>query len=536
VSTGVSVVITAHDGVPYLPEAIASVAAQTHRVHEVIVVGEGTSALPRAAPSGASVRVVSAPGPSAGAGRNAGLREARSGHVLFLDADDALTPVAIAAGLSHFDRHPSAALVYGAHRRVDAGGNPIGPRRYRGITGDPYAAVLEGDLIGPSAAALYRRKALEEVGGFDESLSCFADYDAHLRIARQYPVASHPTETVLCRRPGGRTTAELRSMLRAVLRVHAAHRPRPTEAAEWQRAWRSGRRNLHRQYALEALDQAGGSLRSSPRAVLAAGRMSPRLIGRLAVDRAVRVIVAALPATLGEPVARRRPDLRAPGLGRVRLGDLARTQPVSLDFGFDRGSPVDRYYIEQFLDTERADIRGRVLEVGDPTYSQRFGDDRIQQQDVVHVHADNPHATIVGDISRPGTLSPAAFDCIVLTQTLHLIYDMRAAVTELHRALAPGGVLLLTVPGISQIDRGEWGDQWFWALTPAAVHRLLGDAFGPESVTVESHGNVFAATAFLQGLSLAEIDKTKLDPRDEAYPLIVTARAQKWADVGRSSI
>jgi SAM-dependent methyltransferase len=134
----------------------------------------------------------------------------------------------------------------------------------------------------------------------------------------------------------------------------------------------------------------------------------------------------------------------------------------------------------------------------------------------------------VGDLSVAGVLPRSAFDCIVLTQTLHLVYDLAAATEHLHAALRPGGVLLMTVPGISQVDRGEWGDNWFWGLTSAAVNRLLGDRFGAESVHVESHGNVFAATAFLQGLAVEEVDLRKLDVRDPAYPVLVTARAQRW--------
>jgi SAM-dependent methyltransferase len=212
---------------------------------------------------------------------------------------------------------------------------------------------------------------------------------------------------------------------------------------------------------------------------------------------------------------------------------LDRPYPVSRDFGFDRGLPIDRFYIEQFLHARRGDVHGRVLEVGDAAYSVRFGGTRVDRQDVLHVHAGNPAATIVGDLSTPGTLPRSAFDCIVLTQTLQFIFDMAAAVRELHAALKPGGVLLLTVPGISQIDRGEWSEQCFWALTPAAVRRLLGEVFYEEAITVESHGNVFAATAFLQGLALAEVDQVKLDVHDDAYPVIVTAHATKWEAAGQ---
>jgi SAM-dependent methyltransferase len=124
-------------------------------------------------------------------------------------------------------------------------------------------------------------------------------------------------------------------------------------------------------------------------------------------------------------------------------------------------------------------------------------------------------------------LTAGAFDCIVLTQTLQLIYDVRLAIRQLHRALAPGGAVLVTAPGISQIDRGEWGKTWFWSFTPAALERLFGEVFGPDAVMIERYGNVFAATTFLQGLAVEEIETADLDPIDPAYPVIIALRARK---------
>lgn len=210
----------------------------------------------------------------------------------------------------------------------------------------------------------------------------------------------------------------------------------------------------------------------------------------------------------------------------LSLGRFASTEPLSRCFGFDRGLPIDRYYIEHFLLTRAADIKGRVLEVGDDSYSRRFGRDRILQQDVLHVHADNPKATIVGDIAAPNALPEASFDCIVLTQTLHLVYDMKAAVEQIRKALKQGGVALVTVPGITPVDRGEWATTWYWSLTSASAHRLFAEAFGTDSVTVVAFGNVFAATAFLHGAALEEVDAAKLNIYDEAFPVIVAIRAE----------
>ena len=96
-----------------------------------------------------------------------------------------------------------------------------------------------------------------------------------------------------------------------------------------------------------------------------------------------------------------------PSVGGVNLGDLGTAVPISLDFGHDRGSPVDRYYIEGFLRRNQADIRGRVLEVGDDEYSRKYGGARILRQDILHAHAGNPAATVVGDLPSNTLIFPA---------------------------------------------------------------------------------------------------------------------------------
>jgi SAM-dependent methyltransferase len=221
---------------------------------------------------------------------------------------------------------------------------------------------------------------------------------------------------------------------------------------------------------------------------------------------------------------------KGPGVGRVRFGHLRRLQPVSREFGFDRGRPVDRHYIEAFLAERAGDIHGRVLEVGDDTYTRRFGGSRVSRADVLNVEP-VPGATFVGDLAGASDLPTEAFDCVVLTQTLHLIYDVRAAAATIHRILRPGGQLLATAPGISQIARDQWGASWCRSFTTLSLRRLLVDAFPGGEVIVEAHGNVLAATAFLQGLAAEELTAEELAYRDPAYELLITARARK---AGRS--
>jgi SAM-dependent methyltransferase len=218
-----------------------------------------------------------------------------------------------------------------------------------------------------------------------------------------------------------------------------------------------------------------------------------------------------------------------PPVGQVRLGDLRRVTPVSRVFGYDRGTPVDRYYIERFLARHAADIRGRVLEVGDDAYTRRFGGDRVAVRDVLHVKPGNPSATIVADLADGGQIPSDTFDCVILTQTLHLVYDVRAAIRTLHRILKPGGVLLATAPGITQRSADEWAASWYWAFTTLSVQRLFEEAFPPEHVSVKARGNVLAAVAFLHGLAAEELRRKELDERDSQYQLTITVRAVKPA-------
>jgi hypothetical protein len=215
------------------------------------------------------------------------------------------------------------------------------------------------------------------------------------------------------------------------------------------------------------------------------------------------------------------------GRARIRFGSFDRVTPVSREFGFDRGLPIDRYYIERFLQMHAGDIRGRALEIGDASYSQRFGGPRVTRQEVLHVRRDAPGATIVGNLSVAGVLPADSLDCAVITQTLHLIYDMRAAVAELHRGLRPGGTALVTAPGISQISTDEWGATWYWSLTELSARTLFGEVFGADNVTVQTFGNVYAATGFIQGVALHEVNRAKLDVLDPCYPVIIGVRATR---------
>jgi SAM-dependent methyltransferase len=203
---------------------------------------------------------------------------------------------------------------------------------------------------------------------------------------------------------------------------------------------------------------------------------------------------------------------------------LRRTSPISRLCGADRGTAVDRYYIEAFLARHADDISGTVLEIHDDAYTRRFGKGRVTRSEVLSI-SPGSKVTIVADLTSADHIPSSTFDCIILTQTLQYIFDLPAAVRTIYRILAPSGVLLATVPGICPILPESW--PCYWALRPASIKKLATDAFQSNSVSVESAGNVLTAITFLHGLALEEINHAALDVHDPAYPVVVCVRAVK---------
>jgi len=235
------------------------------------------------------------------------------------------------------------------------------------------------------------------------------------------------------------------------------------------------------------------------------------------MQRLARTLYDAAP----EEVRRRMHSVRHPAW----LGTLRRTTPLSDWWGRDRGSPIDRYYIEAFLAEHRADIAGRALEIKDTHYLDRFGS-AVTQADVLDIDAADPRATIVADLARGDAIPERTFDVIVITQTLQFIFEVQSAIAHLARILKPGGVLLATVPGISRIGPQYLADEW-WHFTPASCTELFERAFGRGQVEVRSYGNVLAAIAFLTGMALQELSTSELDVVDPFFPVIIAVRAYK---------
>ncbi len=209
---------------------------------------------------------------------------------------------------------------------------------------------------------------------------------------------------------------------------------------------------------------------------------------------------------------------------RPRWGNLKRTEPFSDLYGSERGTPIDRFYIERFLVRHAGDIAGDVLEVQSTLYTSRLGANRVRTSTVVDIDGTNRNATIVADLSELDSLPSDRFDCFVCTQTLQYVADLDRAVANAAQAIRPGGVLLVTVPAICRVDTRlhEIDRRRF---TEAGLREALARAFPDAELEVADAGNLIAAIAWLLGLAVEDLEPADLGLDDARFPIVVCARA-----------
>jgi SAM-dependent methyltransferase len=211
-------------------------------------------------------------------------------------------------------------------------------------------------------------------------------------------------------------------------------------------------------------------------------------------------------------------------VARPRLRLAFGKEPLSYEWGGDRGEPIFYHYICEFFEEFKADIQGHCLEFYNDMYTTRFGGSNVSKLDILNIDDSNPQATVVGDLTKPNNLPSDTFDCIICTHTLHLIFEMWKAVVDIHRLLKPGGILLTAVPGVSMCDPG-WGE--CWRFTPEGLQRLLGLAFPMDAITVRAYGNSLTAAGQLRGLIIQEFTPDEFNYHDPRFALELCSRSVK---------
>ncbi|BAY31963.1 family 2 glycosyl transferase [Nostoc carneum NIES-2107] len=543
------IIIFLNAGETFFIEAIESVFAQNYKNWELLLVDDGSNdessaiALQYVQKYPEKVRYLEHPNHQnrgMSASRNLGVFHAKGEYIAFLDADDIWLPQKLEKQISILAAYPEVGMVYGSSRFwFSWTGKPEDVKRDRqrklGVTPDTVvkspaliSLFLEQQAETPgTCSVLLRRDVVKDVGGFEESFrGMFEDQAFFYKVCLKFPVF---VESGCWDRYRQHSQSSC-----SIAETQGEYNPEQPNYAY------STFLNWLEQYLLiqEITDQ---KIWQALRVVLLPYR-HPYYIAKIYLSKRfyefnrymkkiLKLIVQqTLPISIQNQL---KSHLRRieyyPSVGKINFGDLRRLKPVSQSFGYDRGLPIDRYYIENFLAHHAEDIRGNVLEIGDNFYTMRFGGDRITKSDVLHIKEGNTNATIIGDLANSDNISADTFDCLVLTQTLHFIYDIRAAVKTIYRILKPGGIGLITVPGISQISVDEWQDYWCWSFTAISVQKLFVEVFPPENLQINTYGNVLAATSFLQGLATEELRKQELDEHDPSYQVLITIRCVKSA-------
>jgi glycosyltransferase involved in cell wall biosynthesis len=528
----VSVIIIFYNAERFIQEAIESVFAQVYDTWELLLVDDGSSdsssAIAKAAVEQLPSKVRYLDHPShhnrgKSASRNLGIANARGEYIAFLDADDVWLPHKLKRQVAILDSQPKAGMLYGLSQWwYSWTGNPADNQRdFIHELGVPSNALIQPPtlltlfFLSQKAAIpnpsniLVRRELFEKVGGFEERVSGLYEDQAFLaKVCLVTPVFA---------------SSECWDRYRQHPDSSSAYTERSGEEVS--------ERLIFLNWLIEYLSRQG--LRGTPTWWLFNKEIliyrHPFFYHILRKERPnIKHITIRLTQTARRIMALRSNEEYRPPVGAAHLGNLRRLTPFSREFGYDRGLPIDRYYIEKFLSEHQTDIRGHVLEIADDAYTQQFGGERVTKSEVLHVLPGNPKATIVGDLSRADHIFSDTFDCIILTQTLQFIYEVRKALQTLHRITKPGGVVLATIPGISPISRYDmerWGH--YWGFTTLSVRRLFEGVFPADHVQIETFGNILTATAFLYGMAAEELKQQEIEHFDPDYEVIIAVRAVK---------
>lgn len=199
------------------------------------------------------------------------------------------------------------------------------------------------------------------------------------------------------------------------------------------------------------------------------------------------------------------------------------TKFISNDFGFGRGLPIDRYYIDEYFFENSKFIFGNCLEFGDSAYLDRYGT-FVTKKNIFNYSA-TPYirgSNIDGDITKLTSLPKDEFDCIVCINVLNFIYDLPKALLGLKHMLKTDGKILLTMAGvashISRYDMNRWGD--FWRVTDKAAILLLEES-GFKIELMSMYGNPYACTAQINGYCVEDVNKNELLPSHKDYQLLL---------------
>lgn len=491
----VSVIVPCFNQARYLADAVRSIVGQTYSWHEIIVINDGsTDETHKLATGFEQVKYFSQENCGLASARNRGIRESTGDFLVFLDADDLLLPAALEIGVDELLSHPECAFVSGDHRRVNAHLVPLFKLRARPVQQQHYLAFLRGNYVGMHAAVMYRRKPLEEVGGFDESLGACEDYDLYLRIAHKHPVRCHGCVVADYRQHEANMSRDPQFMLKWALAARRAQYRHVKGHPNLELAYAQGERYFREYYGDHIFRHLRARFRMSP-----VDSSSAWHLANVLSQYPKKVLVEPTRETLDSTYRALRTAVRRailwPPLGKIRFGALRSKHPLCLRRS-DLQS-ITRWYSDHWIGQQHTSGNGRFLTIHGRELTAETMD----------------------------TASCEAYDAVICALLLQRVYDLESAVKRMWRLLKPSGVIVATLPAVTTTQGPNEND--FWRFTATSARRLFELQFSSDSIEVQSLGNVLTSIGALHGVPAGDFSQRELDTVGPQHPVLIGVKATK---------
>jgi hypothetical protein len=207
-------------------------------------------------------------------------------------------------------------------------------------------------------------------------------------------------------------------------------------------------------------------------------------------------------------------------IGSIDFGDLKRERPFCPHFGHFRGTPIDRYYLDRFIDEIRDEVKGVTLEIGGSKGNKelyKFNNATTY----LTMDLGGPDLDIVGDAHDPNIIEEASLDTVVLFNVLEHCEQPWAVVDNIYRWLKPNGQVVCMVPNAQRVHRVPFD---YWRILPDALNSIF-SRFPKRKLHV--YGNPVTVTASYYGIASEEFSREELDYYHENYPVANCIHAQK---------
>ncbi|MFE9450257.1 class I SAM-dependent methyltransferase [Streptomyces sp. NPDC006739] len=210
-----------------------------------------------------------------------------------------------------------------------------------------------------------------------------------------------------------------------------------------------------------------------------------------------------------------------PPIGGIDWGQLRRLIPICPAFGMSRGTPIDRYYLDQFIAEIRDSVQGDVVEIGGlDSNKDAYGFTRASEYRGLDIRA-APGVALVGDVADLGIIPAGSLDTILAFNVLEHTARPWQVVDNMWQWLRPGGTACCMVPSAQRLHSAP---EDYWRPLPTALREMF-SAWSEQ--TVHQYGNPLSVIASLMGIAAEELDALELSTYHPDYPVATCIVARK---------